>query len=68
MYMEIALGKLREKSVDRFDEVAFLLGNVGNYLTAAFVYEALGETDNTRGNFSRCYQIALKRRKFLKAQ
>ncbi len=43
LYMEICLGKLSEKHVDCFNEVSFLLGNVGNYLSAAFVYEALGE-------------------------
>ena len=49
MYMEIALGKIFLKHVDAFDEVAFLLGNVGNYLAAAFIYESLGEKEKLRG-------------------
>ena len=52
MYMEIALGKIFLKHVDSFDEVAFLLGNVGNYVTASFIYESLGEKERLRGLYS----------------
>jgi len=53
MYIEIALGKIFLKPVDNFDEVSFLMGNVGNYLTASFIYESLGEKEKVREMITR---------------